>query len=156
MAIEDGDSVTFDYVARTADGDVFDTSRESVAEETGLKDEQQKSSYEPLTVTVGTGELIEGLDDGIVGLEEGDTETFTIPPEQGYGEWTEEKTVEYSPGAFKGMLEGEDPEVGQHVKIQEGQHGTIIEASEEAVRIDFNHELAGETLEFEIEVREVS
>ncbi|MDG5777706.1 peptidylprolyl isomerase [Haloarculaceae archaeon H-GB2-1] len=156
MAIEDGDEVTFDYVARTADGTVFDTSQESVAEETGLVEEQDKASYSSLTVTVGTGELIAGLDEGIVGLEEGDRETFTIPPEQGYGEWTEDKTVEYSPGAFMGMLEGEDPEVGQHVKIQDGQHGKVVEVSEETVRIDFNHELAGETLEFEIEILDVS
>ncbi|MFB6184461.1 MAG: peptidylprolyl isomerase [Haloarculaceae archaeon] len=154
MSIEIGDEVTFEYVAREADGEVFDTSRRAVAEETGLIDEQSKA-YTPLTVTVGEGELIEGLDEGLIGMAVGDEETFTIPPEKGYGEWTEDMTVSYSPGAFKGMLEGTDPEVGDHVKLEGGRHGEIIEASEETVRIDFNHDHAGETLEFDVEIVDV-
>jgi FKBP-type peptidyl-prolyl cis-trans isomerase 2 len=155
MPIESGDRVTMEYVARTAaDDEVFDTSRRDVAIETGLADEQTKS-YTPLTVTVGEGELIDGLDTGLIGLQEGDTETFTIPPEEAYGEWTDEQTVSYSPGSFKGMLEGTDPEVGMNVQIKGGRTGEIIEATEETVRIDFNHDLAGETLVFEVEILDV-
>ena len=70
MAIENGDQVTIEYVGQLNDGTVFDTSRESVAEESGLNEVQPEREFAPLTVQIGDGEIIEGLEDNLIGLEE--------------------------------------------------------------------------------------
>jgi len=53
MSITTGDAVTLEYTGRLDDGTVFDTSRRSVAEETGLAEAQPDREYAPLTVEVG-------------------------------------------------------------------------------------------------------
>ena len=75
---------------RLIDGTAFDTSRASVVEETRLAEAQPDREYAPLIVEVGTEQVIEGAEDGLVGLEAGETTTLTIPPEKAYGERTDE------------------------------------------------------------------
>lgn len=154
MGIEPGDQATIEYTGRLTDedGTVFDTSREEVAEEAGLAEAQPEREYEPLTVEPGAGQLIEGFDEGLVGLEEGDTETITVPPEKGYGEKSDDRIMERDRDEFEQLLEGEVPEEGMMIQTEQQQVGEIVHVDEEVVRIDFNHELAGETLEFDVEV----
>lgn len=156
MTIATGDSVTLAYTGRLDDGTVFDTSREETAEETGLADAQPDRQYTPLTLDVGAEKVIEGLEDGLVGLEEGTTTTLTIPPEKGYGEWTEAEVQEFDTDELIEMVGEQDLEEGAYLQTQSGQPGEITHAGEETVKVDFNHSLAGETLEFEIEVLEVN
>jgi len=151
MPIQNGDEVTFDYVARRNDATVFDTSREAVGREAGL----DRDRYEPLTATVGTGELIEGVDRALVGMEPGGTATVTVSPGEGYGEYDEGLVTTYEMGTFLAMTEGSQPEVGSYVTVGEGRRGEIAAVEDGIVEVDFNHRLAGETLEFEIEVRDV-
>lgn len=154
MGIEPGDQATIEYTGRLTDedGTVFDTSREEVAEEAGLAEAQPEREYEPLTVEPGAGQLIEGFDEGLVGLEEGDTETITVPPEKGYGERSDDRIMERDRAEFEQLLDGEVPEEGMMIQTEQQQVGEIVHVDEEVVRIDFNHELAGETLEFDVEV----
>ncbi|MFC7008423.1 FKBP-type peptidyl-prolyl cis-trans isomerase [Halalkalicoccus salilacus] len=154
MGIEPGDQATIEYTGRLTDedGTVFDTSREEVAEEAGLAEAQPEREYEPLTVEPGAGQLIEGFDEGLIGLEEGDTETITVPPEKGYGEKSDDRIMERDRDEFEQLLDGEVPEEGMMIQTEQQQVGEIVHVDEEVVRIDFNHELAGETLEFDVEV----
>lgn len=155
MAIESGDTVTFEYVGRFEDGTVFDTSKETVASEEGLLDEQPERSFEPLTVEVGEGRIIEGLDEALQGLAEGDSSTEIIPPEGAYGERSEDLVQEYEEAEFRNMTGGELPEVGTRLRSQDGSIATVTSVESGTVAVDFNHELAGETLEFEVEIVEV-
>lgn len=150
MVIETGDRVRIEYVGRLDDGTVFDTSREAVAEPAGIADDGRE--YEPLEVEIGNGRIIEGLEDGLVGLDSGDEETITVSPEAGYGEWDEDRVVEYDREDLGEALQGADLEVGMRLQTQEGAVGEIMGIDGDTVRVDFNHELAGEALEFEIEV----
>lgn len=152
MAITDGDAVTIEYVGRLDDGTVFDTSRRAVAEAEGLVDDQQGREYTPLTVDVGAGEVIDGLDAGLVGMEPGDEETITVPPADGYGEHTDERVVEYDRDHLDEMLEGAAVAEGMRLQTEQGLPGEVVDVGESAVLVDFNHELAGETLDFEVEV----
>jgi len=154
MAIATGDTVSIEYVGRLDDGTVFDTSRESVATENDL-DHHPDREYEPLTVEIGGGEVIEGLEDGLVGLEAGDEETVTISPEDAYGEHTEDRVVDYDVEEFSGMI-GREPDVGLEIQTEQGLPGEVVAVDDEDVTVDFNHELAGETLEFEVEVVSVN
>ena len=154
MAISEGDTVTMEYTGRRTDGSVFDTSHEAVAEESGLAAQNPDREFGPITVEVGEGRLIEGVEEALHGLEEGDEITVEVPPEKGYGQPSEDQIVEEDAEEFAQMV-GEDPTEGTYVETQEGAFGEVVDVDEETVRIDFNHELAGETLEFDVEVVEV-
>ncbi|MFW5905234.1 MAG: FKBP-type peptidyl-prolyl cis-trans isomerase [archaeon] len=156
MAIESGDTVSLEYVGRIPDGEIFDTSREDVATEAGIKAEQPDRDFSPLTVEIGSGQIIPGLEDAVLDMEEGETDTVTIPPEEAYGEPSEEQIIEHDREEFEEMLQGESPQEGMQVQAQQGQLGTIVDVGDDVVRIDFNHELAGETLEFEVEIVDVN
>ena len=156
MAITTGDTATIDYTGRLDDGRIFDTSRETVAEEAGLTDAQADREFEPLTVETGAGQIIDGLEEALVGMEAGDEDTVTIPPEKGYGEPTDDRIREYDAEEFERMTGGETPAEGAFVESPQGGMGEIVHAGSETVRVDFNHQLAGETLEFEIEVLDVN
>ena len=153
MAIENGSQVAIEYVGKHTDGTVFDTSREEIAEEAGLTDDphNQGRDWSPLEFEVGGGQVIPGMEEGLIGMEEGDEKTITVPPEEGYGDVSEDMIHEYDREEFEGMV-GQDAEVGMHVHTQDGAHGDVTEVDEDTVTLDFNHELAGETLEFEVEV----
>jgi len=79
VTIATGDSVTLEYTGRLDDETVFDTSREEVAAETGLAEARPDREFAPLTVEVGAEEVIEGIEEGLVGLETGETANLTIP-----------------------------------------------------------------------------
>jgi len=96
--IETGDCADIHYTGKFADGTVFDTSHESVAQEWNIYDETR--NYSPLNIFVTTNasqyppddysnyssSYIEGLLEGLVGLKEGEKTTIgPIPPEKGYG-----------------------------------------------------------------------
>lgn len=151
MTIATGDSVSIEYTGRLADGTVFDTSREAVATETDLADVQPDREYAPLTFEVGAGDVIEGLDTALVGMVAGDETTIEIPPEQAYGEPADDRVQEYETAELTELL-GQMPEEGMYVQTQGGGLGEIVHADDDTVRIDFNHELAGETLTFDVEI----
>lgn len=156
MTIATGDTVTFEYTGQLTDGTVFDTSRREIAEDAGLADAQADREFTPLTVDVGAEQVIEGMEDGLLGLEEGDSETIEIPPEEAYGEWSEQQVQEYETDELRQMLGGETPEEGAYLEAQNGQVGEVIHADEETVRVDLNHELAGKTLVFDVEIVDVN
>jgi peptidyl-prolyl cis-trans isomerase B (cyclophilin B) len=156
MPIEPGDRVVLEYVGRFEDGTVFNTSRYDVAEEHELLEARStdESDYAPLAFTVGAGEIIEGLDESVVGLSVADEVTVTVPPEKAYGEFDADKVREYDTETFEAMV-GEAPTVGLHVHAENGLHGDVTAIVDDTVRVDFNHELAGKTLVFDLEIREV-
>jgi len=154
MAITAGDTVTIKYTGRLDDGTVFDTTDEAVAEEAGLTEEQPDREFEPLSVEVGAGNLIEGMEEGLLGLEAGDSETLTIPPEEAYGEASEGQSREFDREQFEGMV-GQEPVEGMEVRTQGGASGSVSDITGDTVTVDFTHPLAGETLTFEIDVLSV-
>lgn len=155
MGIKLGNRVSVEYVGQREDGSVFDTSREDVAAESGLVEDNADRDYEPLTVTLGDGQIIEGLKDGILGLEVGDVETIRIPPEKGYGERNDDRIMEYDRDVFEKALTDEDLEEGMYVQSKKGSLGEVVRVTPTTVRVDFNHQLAGQTIEFDIEIIDV-
>lgn len=145
-----------EYTGRLDDGTVFDTSRREVAEEAGLTEVQQDREYEPLTAELGAEQIIVGLEEELIGMEAGEEATVEIPPEKAYGKATEDRIQEFDTDEFAEMLGEETPEEGMRVQTQQGAVGEISHAGPDVVRIDFNHQLAGETLEFEVEILDVN
>jgi FKBP-type peptidyl-prolyl cis-trans isomerase 2 len=156
VTIAIGNSVTIEYTGRHEDGTVFDTSDETVADESGLKEAQPDREYEPLTFEVGAEQVIEGLDEVLVGLEEGDTPTVAIPPEKAYGEWTDERVQELDAETLVEKIGEESLTEGAYLQSESGHPGEVTDVGDEVVRVDFNPMLAGETVEFSVEVLTVN
>ena len=151
-----GDRVTVAYVGRFEDGSVFATSEPDVAAEHGLVSAGGDSAPDPgpLAFTVGRGEVIEGLDTAVRGMTVGEEATVTVPPEEAYGEYDPDRVREYDAETFEEMV-GQPPEVGLHVEARNDLHGDVSAVVDGTVQVDFNHELAGRTLVFDIRVLDV-
>lgn len=140
MTIQDGDTVRVHYTGTLQDGTEFDTSRER----------------SPLEFTVGEGQVIPGFEEIVKGLEPGDTETETLPPEQAYGPHDDQRILDVPREELPDDVE---PEVGMQLEVQQPDGNrarvSITEISDESVKLDANHPLAGRELTFEIEVLDV-
>jgi len=152
MPVSHGDSVRIAYVGRLTDGTIFDTSDKTLAETEGLLDENPSRDFAPLTVEIGDDSVIPGVEEALLGMEVGETKSVTLPPEKGSGERSEDRIADYDREAFEEMLGDTELEEGVVVETDQGLPGEVAGFDDESVTVDFNHELAGETLEFEIEV----
>ena len=146
-AVKSGDTVQVDYTGKLENGTVFDTSIEEVAKEAGIYNAQRE--YTPLNVTVGSGQVIEGFDEGLIGMKEGEEKNLTIPPEKAYGEYNE-SWVQSIP--LEDLNMSEKPEVGQVYSSMYGGQFKVIAVNETHVTLDPNHELAGKTLVFDVKI----
>ena len=107
---------------------------------------------EPLRLTVGDGTLIEGLERLLHGLAPGDRRTFQVAPEDAYGR-PDPANVQVLPlEQFAGMELEPGLIIGFDTPSGEELPGTVLEVSDDGVKVDFNHPLAGRDLTFEVEV----
>jgi FKBP-type peptidyl-prolyl cis-trans isomerase SlyD len=147
--IQSGDFVRIHYTVRTQSDDrVVDTTREDVAEEAGIDDEEYE--FEPRIIVVGEGHVFPGVDDALTGAESGDEGTVEIPAEDGFGEYDQEEVRTVSTN----KIDEENRRPGAQVQI-DGEQGYIETVIGGRARVDFNHPLAGEDLEYEYEVIEL-
>ncbi len=148
MAVKEGDFIRLEYTGKVQEtGNVFDTTDENVAEEAGIK--LDSKSYGAIPIIVGGGHVLKGLDEALIGMEEGEEKTVEITPEEGFG-LRDPKLLQLIPmGEFK--KQGMKPEVGMAI-TSDGVTGIIRSVSGGRVRVDFNHELAGKNLEYHIRV----
>ena len=138
-AVAPGDTISVHYTGKFESGDLFDSSE----------------GREPLKFTVGTGQLVKGFDDAVVGMIPGEKKTVTVTPKEGYGERREDHVVDF-PKA--NVPEDMKLEVGMVVQMsdQSGRPIPVIitEILEDVVKMDVNHPLAGKTLVFDVEIVE--
>ena len=111
---------------------------------------------EPLIFLVGHRNVIPGLENELIGMESGDEKSIRVAPEQGYGVRNEKLVQSVSTERLPDDMELEE---GKVLRFQE-QDGQIIEAfitslSDDEVTLDLNHPLAGEHLNFDIQVVDV-
>jgi FKBP-type peptidyl-prolyl cis-trans isomerase 2 len=135
-----GKTVRIHYTGTLSDGSTFDTS----------------SGRDPLEFTVGSGQIIPGLDRAIEGMAVGERKTVEVPAAEAYG-----------PRNPEGVQSVPRDQVPDHIPLDPGtqlqvQTGdgrtlpvTVTEVSEEVVVLDANHPLAGKDLTFEVELVEV-
>lgn len=133
--VKSGDTISVDYTGKLQSGTVFDTSE----------------GQAPLKFTVGSGMLIKGFDQAVIGMKVGEKKTVTIEPEEGYGLRNEELFVDIPKLHFPEEI---PMDVGLQLELQDPEGrpvpAVIAEIGEESVKMDINHFLAGKTLEFDI------
>ncbi len=118
----------------------------------------QSQPGQPLEFIFGTGMLLPKFEAAIEGKEAGERVAFTLEPKDGYGELIPDAIVDLPKTIF--MVDGKLAEdilfVGSQVPMSDAQGnrmlGIIKEVGEETVKMDFNHPMAGKTLNFEVEV----
>jgi peptidylprolyl isomerase len=132
-----GDTVSVHYTGTLESGEVFDSSR----------------GRDPLEFQMGAGQVIAGFDRAVEGLEVGDSRTVRIEPEAAYGVPQDHLVIDVPHEQFPSEI---DPAVGQQIQVQvapgEEHVARITDVQDDAVRLDLNHPLAGETLTFEVEL----
>jgi FKBP-type peptidyl-prolyl cis-trans isomerase SlyD len=110
---------------------------------------------EPLAYLHGAGNLIPGLEKALEGKQPGDKLQVRVAPEEGYGQRDDALIQAVPRRMFKGMG---DLKVGMRLQAQ-GDHGTrvvrISHIAGDMITVDGNHELAGEALNFDVEVTDV-
>lgn len=135
---KDGDSVTFHYTGTLSDGTQFDSS----------------IGRDPMGATLGQGHLIPGFESALVGMEVGDSQTFTIPADQAYGERKPDLIQIIELESFPDN--GASVDIGQTYEMttHTGQPlpVTIMAVEEDKVTVDANHPLAGQDLTFDLEL----
>ena len=139
ISIEKDTIATVHYTGTLPDGEVFDSSR----------------NKDPMTFLVGHKKMILGFEQELMGASKGDTRTFTLPPERAYGERDEGAVQQVNREQFP---EDMDIKTGMMMAAQTDQGPipfTISEINGNEITIDFNHQMAGKTLTFEVEVMEV-
>lgn len=107
------------------------------------------SSYgkQPLSFTIGEGQLIPGFENAVKGLKVGDKVNVRLEAADAYGEKSDEMIFSVPRDQAPEGLQA-----GEQVQLSNGMPATIIEVNAEVVRIDANHPLAGKALTFAIEV----
>lgn len=140
MAVQKGDKIAVHYTGWLENGEKFDSSIDS---------------KETFKFQVGTGMVIQGFDEAVVGMEIGDRKKIVISPEKGYGERSEKHVFDVDKGSFP---EGAVVEKGAVFEMH-SDHGDVVpvlvvEVNENDVILDANHPLSGKTLTFEIELIE--
>ncbi|MCA9001677.1 MAG: peptidylprolyl isomerase [Planctomycetes bacterium] len=135
-----GSVVTIHYKLTLDNGQVIDTSH----------------GQEPLAYMHGNHHLVPGLENALEGRTSGETFEVAVAPAEGYGEYDAEGVQNVPRNAFP-----DDAELAPGVQFQATDQddnpimGTIEAVDDQTVKVDFNHPLAGKTLNFAIEVVEV-
>ncbi|MDD2226875.1 MAG: peptidylprolyl isomerase [Dysgonamonadaceae bacterium] len=135
------------YVTLTYDLHVGEDEERELVEQATIK--------KPLEFVFGVNAMLEAFENYLEGLEEGDRFSFSIAPEEAYGQYDEDRIVDLPKTIFE--VDGEiDEEVlfeGNMVPMMdtEGNRmmGFVVSVGDDAVTMDFNHPLAGETMYFE-------
>ena len=132
-----GDTVSIHYTGMLENGEVFESTKER----------------DPIEITLGNRKVIPGVEKGILGMAVGETKTFEVTPEEGFGERMQE---------FKTAVKREDlpdqmkPVIGQPLKVEQPDGESFVmfisDMDEDTVTLDANHPLAGQTLTFTVEL----
>ena len=136
---QQGNKVKVHYTGKLDDGTVFDSSEGGA----------------PLEFTVGQGQVIPGFENGVVGMEVGESRTLNIPVDQAYGPHRADGQFEIDRAELPDSI---PLEVGMRLQSNQGGRTvfvTVTEFDDSKVKMDANHPLAGKDLVFDIQLVEV-
>jgi FKBP-type peptidyl-prolyl cis-trans isomerase 2 len=138
---EPGSMVKVHYTGKLEDGKVFDSSE----------------GKGPMAFKIGDGEVIMGLEKAVIGMNEGERKTATIPAREAYGSYRKELVAEVEKERLPDNME---PKIGQLLKVKQTNGDvfdvTVSKVDQKSVTLDANHPLAGKDLTFDLELVEVS
>ena len=135
-----GDTVKIHFTGKLQDETVIETSKDR----------------DPLEFKIGDGNVIPGLEQGVIGMAAGDKKTIAVSPQEGFGQQQEDLVVDLKKSEFP-----EDVEfaVGAYLNIETSDSkefkAKVVEIKEDTVTLDANHPLAGITINYDVELIEI-
>jgi peptidylprolyl isomerase len=136
-----GDTVRVHYEGQLSDGTIFDSSLER----------------EPIEFILGQDTVIPGFEQAVIGMEVGESKDVSIPPEEGFGDYSEDLVVNIEKTILPPDI---NPEVGMQLEVSSEEETprvfTIADIAEDSITLDGNHPLAGAEIAFKIELLEIS
>ncbi len=138
MAIEKGNKIKVEYEGKLEDGTVFDSS---------------KTHGQPLEFEAGSGQVIKGFDEAVIGMNVDEKKELHIKCLDAYGERNPELVQKVPKDKFpgdkkveKGMMLG--------LKAPDGSqfNAMVTEVTDTEIALDLNHPLAGKNLNFNIKI----
>jgi FKBP-type peptidyl-prolyl cis-trans isomerase SlpA len=140
LIVGEGTRVTLHFALRLPDGELIDSNFER----------------DPATFTVGDGNLLQGFEKAIFGLQEGDRKTVVIKPEHGFGQRNPNNVQEIPRGQFDAGLALEEGLVLSFADAQKTElPGVVKRFNDDVVTVDFNHPLAGRDIVFEVAILKI-
>ncbi len=137
--IADDVVVTLEYTL-TVNGEVLDSSKDSG----------------PIVFLQGYQNIVPGLEKALYGMKVGDKKSVKVTPAEGYGDVDPEAVMELPKSEFPEEI---PLEVGVELDIQdedgEIMTATIVSVNKNSVKLDFNHPLAGQELNFDVEIADL-
>ena len=134
--VQEGVVVSMDYTLRV-DGEVLDSSADA-----GL-----------LQFLAGHDNIVPGLEREMIGMKIGESKDVVVSPEDGYGEFDEEGFMDVPRSEFPSDMQIEEGvELNVTDEDGENQYARVESVTDETVRLDFNHPLAGAELHFNVKV----
>lgn len=130
-----GDTVKVNYVGTFTNGTIFDSS----------------AGRQPLEFTVGSGQVIKGFDQAVVGMKVNQEKTVTIPANEAYGPVNQALIIKVPRSTFGNQTVEPGMAVNESSNGQQA-HGVITAVNTTTVTVDFNPLLAGQTLIFNITI----
>jgi peptidylprolyl isomerase len=139
-SVKKGDTVKIHYTGRVIDGEVFDSSQ----------------GREPLEFEIGSGNIIPGVEQAVIGMKPGEKKEVKVAPERAYGDYDENLLIDMPKEKVPADI---TPEVGMGLQLV-NDHGKavpvlITEVKDKSIKLDANHPLAGKNLSFAIELLEI-
>jgi len=135
-----GDTIRVHYTGKLDDGSIFDSS----------------AGRDPLEFKLGEGQIIQGFEKAVVGMEPGEKSTVKISAEEAYGSYRDDMILEVDKKDFPTDL---DPKIGQKLDLRQSDDQTVVvtvtDVAEDTITLDANHPLAGKDLTFDIELMEI-
>ena len=138
-----GDTVRVHYEGQLSDGTIFDSSLER----------------EPIEFILGQDTVIPGFEQAVIGMEVGESKDVSIPPEDGFGEYSEDLVVNIEKSILPPDI---NPELGMQLEVSSEKEEeetprvfTIADIAEDSITLDGNHPLAGKEIAFKITLLEI-
>ncbi|MFX1259453.1 MAG: helix-hairpin-helix domain-containing protein [Promethearchaeota archaeon] len=153
--VEEGDFILVKITAKTQKGTIVQVSSVEDAKKAGIYDEKKEKQgyYSPEFVIVGKpGFLNEGLSETLKQMNYFEKKSVRIPPTKAFGKRDPKKIERIGIAKFRKLNEGKNPEIGQEFIKKDGQRGSVTNIIQGRVIIDYNHPLAGQSIDYNLEV----
>ena len=151
IGMENGDMVIVSFTGRDADsGRVFETTDVEAAKKAGFW--RENAVFAPIPVVIGNNDLLKALEDELLQMKEGEKRSVKLPPEKAFGQRRKELSGVIPLQQFRSRQI--NPVRGMVIDVN-GRYGKVQSISGGRVRVDFNSDLAGREVEYEIRIEKV-
>lgn len=129
--------VTLHFELKFENGDIIDSNFEK----------------DPATFAIGDGSLLPGFEKKLLGLTASEQATFTVPPEDGFGQPNPNNVQSFQRDTFADDMDLQEGLVISFADASQSElPGVIKSVDDDVVIVDFNHPLAGESIVFDVKI----